>query len=53
MALDDYEPDYRAILSHDVLKRIPTDDESWESMVPPAVSGLIRKRGFFGFQRDR
>jgi hypothetical protein len=36
-----------------VLKRIPTDDETWEAMVPPAVSGLIRKRGFFGYPRDR
>ncbi len=53
VALDNYKPDYLPILSRDVLKRIPTDDESWEAMVPPAVSGLIRKRGFFGFQRDR
>jgi hypothetical protein len=53
VALDNYQPDYLPILSRDVLKRIPTDDESWEAMVPPAVGGLIRKRGFFGFQRDR
>jgi hypothetical protein len=53
VALDNYKPDYLPILSRDVLKRIPTDDESWEAMVPPAVSGLIRKRGFFGFQRER
>jgi hypothetical protein len=53
VALDNYEPDYLPILSRDVLRRIPTDDETWEAMVPPAVSGLIRKRGFFGYQRDR
>jgi hypothetical protein len=53
VGLDNYKPDYLPILSRDVLKRIPTDDESWESMVPPAVSGLIRKRGFFGYQRER
>ena len=53
VALDNYKPDYLPILSRDVLKRIPTDDESWEAMVPPAVSGLIRKRGFFGFPRER
>ena len=53
VGLDNYKPDYLPILSRDVLKRIPTEDESWESMVPPAVSGLIRKRGFFGYQRER
>ena len=47
------KPEYLPILSRDVLARIPTDDESWEAMVPPEVSSLIRKRGFFGFQRDR
>jgi hypothetical protein len=53
VALDNYQPDYLPILSRDVLRRIPTEDETWEAMVPPAVSGLIRKRGFFGYQRDR
>jgi hypothetical protein len=53
VGLDNYKPDYLPILSRDVLKRIPTEDESWEAMVPPAVSGLIRKRGFFGYQRER
>jgi hypothetical protein len=53
VGLDNYKPEYLPILSRDVLQRIPTDDESWEAMVPPAVSGLIRKRGFFGCQRDR
>jgi hypothetical protein len=53
VGLDNYKPEYLPILSRNVLQRIPTDDESWEAMVPPAVSGLIRKRGFFGCQRDR
>jgi hypothetical protein len=53
VGLDNYKPEYLPILSRDVLRRIPTDDESWEAMVPPAVSGLIRKRHFFGFPRDR
>ncbi|NEK57908.1 TonB-dependent receptor [Geodermatophilus sabuli] len=53
VGLDDYEPDYLPILSRDVLRRIPTDDESWTSMVPPEVSEVIRKRGFFGYQRAR
>jgi hypothetical protein len=53
VGLDDYKPDYLPILSRDVLKRIPSDDLSWESMVPAEVCALIKKRGFFGYQRDR
>jgi hypothetical protein len=53
VALDNYKPDYLPILSRDVLRRIPTDDASWESMVPAEVAELIRKRGFFGYKRDR
>jgi hypothetical protein len=53
VGLDDYEPDYLPILSRDVLKRIPTEDTSWEVMVPPEVAALIKKRGFFGYDRAR
>ena len=53
IALDNYKPDYLPILSRDVLRRIPTDDATWESMVPAEVADLIRKRGFFGYRRDR
>jgi hypothetical protein len=49
----DHQPDYLPILSRDVLKRIPTEDTSWESMVPPEVSAVIKKRGFFGYDRAR
>jgi hypothetical protein len=53
VGLDDYKPDYLPILSRDVLKRISSDDPSWESMVPPEVCELIKKRAFFGHRRDR
>ncbi len=53
VGLDNYKPDYLPILSRDVLKRIPSSDASWETMVPVEVSELIKKRGFFGYQRDR
>src|SRR3954467_12135277 len=53
VGLDNYKPDYLAILSRDVLKRIPTEDTTWESMVPAEVGELVRKRGFFGYQRAR
>jgi hypothetical protein len=53
VALDNYEPGYLPILSRDVLQRIPGEDDSWLSMVPPAVGDLIRTRGFFGYQKHR
>ena len=46
--LDNSNPEYASIFSRDVLKRIAGGDDSWEQMVPPEVSALIRKRGFFG-----
>ncbi|HJX42520.1 MAG TPA: TonB-dependent receptor [Geodermatophilus sp.] len=53
VGLDDHDPAHLSILSRDVLRRIPTDDESWEAMVPAEVAALIRKRGFFGYRRER
>ncbi|MGK5110853.1 MULTISPECIES: TonB-dependent receptor [unclassified Geodermatophilus] len=53
VGLDNYKPDYLPILSRDVLRRIPTDDETWTSMVPSEVCEVIKKRGFFGYQRAR
>jgi len=53
VGLADYKPDYLPILSRDVLRRIPTDDTTWESMVPQEVAEVIKKRGFFGYQRER
>jgi hypothetical protein len=46
--LDNSNPQYSSIFSRDVLKRIAAGDASWETMVPPQVAELIRKRGFFG-----
>jgi hypothetical protein len=53
VGVDDYTADYLPILSRDVLKRIPTDDRSWEAMVPAEVGELIKRRGFFGYPRER
>ena len=52
VGLDNYKPDYLSILSRDVLRRIAADDQTWEAMVPTEVCALIRKRGFFGHQRE-
>ena len=51
VGLDNYKPDYLPILSRDVLRRIASGDASWETMVPPEVGELIKKRGFFGYHR--
>ena len=50
--LDNYKPEYLPILSRDVLRRIGTGDDDWESMVPAEVGALIKKRGFFGYRRS-
>ena len=49
--LDNYKPEYLPILSRDVLKRIASGDDAWETQVPNAVTDLIKKRGFFDYQR--
>jgi hypothetical protein len=49
--LDNYNPKYLPIFSRDVLKRIAAGDDSWDKMVPPQVAEIIRRRGFFGYQK--
>ena len=51
VGLDNFKPDYLPIFSRDVLKRIATGDEVWETQVPTAVADLIKKRGFFDYRR--
>jgi hypothetical protein len=51
--LDNFNPNYLEIFSRDVLKRIADGDDTWEKMVPTAVSDLIKKKGFFGYSRAR
>ena len=52
MPLDNIRPDYLSIFSRDVLERIASGDDAWETMVPPGVVELIKKRGFFGYERS-
>ena len=47
--LDNFNPNYIHIFSREVLTRIASGDDSWEQMVPPEVSSLIKKRGFFDY----
>jgi hypothetical protein len=51
--LDNFRPEYLSIFSRDVLKRIAAHDETWESMVPKEVAEMIKKRGFFGYSKNR
>jgi hypothetical protein len=50
--LDNHNPEYLAIFSRDVLKRIASGDENWDAMVPPQVAEIIRRRGFFGYKKQ-
>ena len=38
------------IFSRDVLKRIKQNDGAWESMVPPEVAEMVKKRQLFGYR---
>ena len=49
--LDNFRPEFLSIFSRDVLRRIAAADDSWETMCPPAVAELIKRRGFFGYVR--
>jgi hypothetical protein len=51
--LDNFNAQYLHIFSRDVLKRIAASDESWETMVPKEVVEIIKKRGFFGYSKQR
>jgi hypothetical protein len=50
--LDNFNPDFLHIFSREVLERIASGDDSWEQMVPAEVAALIKKRGFFGYERQ-
>ncbi len=44
-----YNPDYLAIYSSDVLNKIQTGDASWEKLVPPPVVEIIKRKRLFGW----
>ena len=51
VALDNYKPEYLSIFSRDVLQLIAAGDSKWEAYVPEAVSDIVKKRGFFGYNK--
>jgi hypothetical protein len=50
--LNNFDEKYLPIFSRDALKKIKDGDPSWEEMVSPEVSGIIKRRGFFGYRRN-
>jgi hypothetical protein len=45
-----YNPDFLDIFSRDVLKRLQSNDPSWEKMVPHTVVEAIKRRQLFGYR---
>ncbi|HWW51643.1 MAG TPA: TonB-dependent receptor [Verrucomicrobiae bacterium] len=48
--LDNFDEGVLHIFSRDVLRRIKENDGSWESMVPPEIAEVIKRRHFFGYR---
>lgn len=48
--LENVDEDLLHIFSRDVLRRIGAGDPEWESMVPPEIADVIRRRRFFGYR---
>ena len=49
-SLTSFHRDFLHIFSRDVLRRIKDHDDTWETMVPPAIAEVIKKRRFFGWR---
>ncbi|MBY0503636.1 MAG: TonB-dependent receptor [Bryobacteraceae bacterium] len=48
--LNNFHRDFLHIFSRDVLRRIKDQDPAWETMVPPEIAEVIKKRRFFGWR---
>jgi hypothetical protein len=48
--LENVNRDYLHIFSRDALRKIRDGDLSWESMVPPQVAEVIKRRQFLGYR---
>ncbi|PVW13854.1 TonB-dependent receptor [Marixanthomonas spongiae] len=47
--IKDFNPDILNIFSREVLEMIESGEESWEEMLPPGVSEIIREKKLFGY----
>ncbi|MDB5391008.1 MAG: hypothetical protein JWM11_6654, partial [Planctomycetaceae bacterium] len=50
--LNNFDETCLPIFSRDLLQKIRDNDASWEAMVPPEVSDIIKNRGYFGYRRN-
>jgi hypothetical protein len=50
--LDNFDESVLHIFSRDVLRRIKDQDELWETMVPPEIADVIKKRHYFGYREQ-
>ena len=48
--LREYNADYLAISTSEVLARLQAGDASWEHLVPPAVAETIKAGALFGYR---
>jgi hypothetical protein len=48
--ITDYNPKYLRIHPPEALAKLQSGDSGWESMVPPEVVQIIKKREFFGYR---
>jgi hypothetical protein len=50
--IEHFRREYLKIFPADVLAKMRAGDASWERMVPPEVSKIIKTRGFFGYRQS-
>ena len=50
LPLEDIDPDYLDIYSHEVLQMIQTGKAGWERLVPESVSAAIKTKELFGYK---
>ena len=48
--IQSFHREYLKIFPSDVLAKMRAGDPTWETMVPPEVSRMIKARGFFGYR---
>jgi hypothetical protein len=48
--IETFHREYLKIFPSDVLAKMRAGDPTWEAMVPPEVSRMIKARGFFGYR---
>lgn len=48
--ISDYNPDYLRIHPPETLAKLQSGDATWERMVPPEVTRMIKDRQFFGYR---